>query len=340
MDNAGHPGTLLGQGTLNAPTAGAWNDVSLPRRTRHGRRLILDHAALAERHAQLPRPLLRWWLRLRVELAAHADDAPLPSWTTGKTYKDGPLSAYGSSADTPVLVVSPASLSFAASVGGPNPAQQAFGISNGGGGMLSWSAASSASWLSLSPTSGSGPTTAFATATVGGLAAGTYLGTITVSAPGAQGTPQTVSVTLVVTAPDNQAPTPPGNLTCKRVGRHGCAFLDGFDRQRRGHALRRLPLDDRRLHGVRCEQDRAVDRSVVRGHGPRSRNLLLPRCCRGRGWKHQRIVQPGLGHGQPAVAARLPRRRPDDRGKGRLQRGGPRGSVQDDGRCDRHRHED
>ena len=217
VDNAGHPGTLLGQGTLNAPTAGAWNDVSLPG---------VPVMAGASYWITLLSPSGTLNFRDRCcgggsasESSSQRTLTTLPSsWTTGKTYKDGPLSAYGSSADTPVLVVSPASLSFVASVGGPNPAQQAFGISNGGGGMLSWSAASSASWLSLSPTSGSGPTTAFATATVGGLAAGTYLGTITVSAPGAQGTPQTVSVTLVVTAPDNQAPTPPGNLTASASG--------------------------------------------------------------------------------------------------------------------------
>src|SRR3954469_11037716 len=29
-DNAGHPGALLTQGTLNAPAAGAWNDVPMP----------------------------------------------------------------------------------------------------------------------------------------------------------------------------------------------------------------------------------------------------------------------------------------------------------------------
>ena len=29
-DNAGHPGALLGQGTLNGPTPGAWNLVSMP----------------------------------------------------------------------------------------------------------------------------------------------------------------------------------------------------------------------------------------------------------------------------------------------------------------------
>ena len=29
-DSGGHPGALLAQGTLNAPTAGAWNDVTVP----------------------------------------------------------------------------------------------------------------------------------------------------------------------------------------------------------------------------------------------------------------------------------------------------------------------
>ena len=43
------------------------------------------------------------------------------TWTTGSAYKDGPFSAYGSAAAAPVLVVSPASLTFTASVGGADP---------------------------------------------------------------------------------------------------------------------------------------------------------------------------------------------------------------------------
>jgi hypothetical protein len=58
-----------------------------------------------------------------------------------------------------------------------------------------------APWLTLSATSGTGPNTVTATASTSGLAAGTYNGTITVTAPGAIGSPMTVPVNLVVSAP-------------------------------------------------------------------------------------------------------------------------------------------
>src|SRR5947208_459331 len=75
------------------------------------------------------------------ETSAQTSLTTLPgTWTTGKAYKDGPLSAYGSTASSPVLLVSPTSLTFTGSVGGPDPAQQNLGVANGGNGTLAWSA--------------------------------------------------------------------------------------------------------------------------------------------------------------------------------------------------------
>src|SRR5205085_3153293 len=117
-DSGGHPGPLLGQGTLSAPTAGAWNDVSLagapvtagsaywiallaPTGTLGFRDRCCGGGSAAETSAQKPL-------------------SSLPSsWSTGSTYKDGPVSAYASTATAPVLVVSPKSLSFSALVGEP-----------------------------------------------------------------------------------------------------------------------------------------------------------------------------------------------------------------------------
>jgi hypothetical protein len=106
------------------------------------------------------------------------------------------------------IAVSPASLSFTATQGAANPANQSLTITSTGGGSLSWNVSDNANWLSLNPTSGSstpGPVTA--SVNTSGLVAGTYNAAITVTASGATNTPQTVLVSLVVTAPSTSAAT-------------------------------------------------------------------------------------------------------------------------------------
>ncbi|MGA6826098.1 BACON domain-containing protein [Nitrospira sp. NS4] len=97
----------------------------------------------------------------------------------------------------PVIGVSPTSFSFSATQGGANPASQTLNISNAGGGTLTWSASENASWLTVSPTSGSGNGSVTLSVTTGSLAAGSYSGTITISATGA--TSVTVPVAFTVT---------------------------------------------------------------------------------------------------------------------------------------------
>ena len=216
-DAGGHPGVLLGQGTINAPTPGAWNDISLVGAT------VVSGAAY---WVALLAPAGKLAFRDRccgggspVETSSQKTLTSLPaSWTTGAAYKDGPFSAYGTAAVAPVLVVSPSSLSFNASAGGANPPSQSLGISNGGLGTIAWSATSSAPWLSITPASGSAPTTSTVSVATSGLSAGSYAGSITVTAPGAQNSPQTVNVTLSVTTPDTQAPTPPAGLSATVSG--------------------------------------------------------------------------------------------------------------------------
>jgi hypothetical protein len=218
-DNAGHPGALLGQGTLTSPTRGAWNVIAMP---------AVSVTAGAKYWIALLGPAGSGTLAFRdrccgngapSETASQTGFAALPAtWPTGKSYKDGPVSVYGSSADSPVLVVSPPSMSFTASTGGPNPASQTFGISNGGGGSLDWTATTGAPWLSLSPATGSGASTVTVNASTGALAAGTYSDSITVTAPGAQASPQTIAVNVTVTTPDNDPPTAPTNLAASASG--------------------------------------------------------------------------------------------------------------------------
>jgi hypothetical protein len=104
----------------------------------------------------------------------------------------------------PALSVTPSSLSFSATAGGTDPAAKTLSVSNSGGGTMSWTASESASWLSLSPTSGTNSGTISATPSIAGLAAGTYTTDVTVTASGAGGSPKTIPVTLTV-----DPPTPP-----------------------------------------------------------------------------------------------------------------------------------
>jgi len=107
----------------------------------------------------------------------------------------------------------PGTLTFIAMEGGANPASQTLSITNTGGGTLSWSASGNASWLSLSPASGTTTTeTDVLTVRVNtvGLLANTYTASITLADPAATNATQQVPVTLTVTPPSptiGQSPT-------------------------------------------------------------------------------------------------------------------------------------
>ncbi|HKP88072.1 MAG TPA: S8 family serine peptidase, partial [Blastocatellia bacterium] len=117
------------------------------------------------------------------------------------TDQDFALVIYNANTGAPVnpsIGVSPSSFSFSATAGGSNPANQSLSISNTGGGTLNWSASDDAPWLTLSPTSGTAPSSVTLSVNIAGLAAGTYNGTITITATGATNSPVTVPVTLTV----------------------------------------------------------------------------------------------------------------------------------------------
>lgn len=97
---------------------------------------------------------------------------------------------------TPRLVVSPPSITMLAQVGAPS-ASGTLAIDNGGLAQLYWSASTPTSWLSLSPNSGLAPGNVKITATTGGRSAGTYNGSITVTATNGAGT-ATVPVQLKI----------------------------------------------------------------------------------------------------------------------------------------------
>lgn len=100
----------------------------------------------------------------------------------------------------PVLSVSPDSLDF-----GATQTQKTFNISNAGGDTLTWSVSEDKTWLSVSPTSGTGDATVTVNVDRSGLSPGDYTTDISVSSNGGN---ETVHVTLEVEAPpENEPPT-------------------------------------------------------------------------------------------------------------------------------------
>ncbi len=112
---------------------------------------------------------------------------------------------------TPVIGVTPISLSFAAIMGGANPAAQTFSISNSGGGTLSWSVSDNAAWLSLSPTAGTGNGGVTVNVSAAGLAEGRYSASIISSATGASNV--TVPVTFTISSAPPVMDVSPTSLT-------------------------------------------------------------------------------------------------------------------------------
>ncbi|MDA0180301.1 PQQ-dependent sugar dehydrogenase [Solirubrobacter phytolaccae] len=108
-------------------------------------------------------------------------------------------------APPPVLDVSPAALTFSATVGGSAPAAKTLAVANTGGGALSYTASDDAAWLSVTPASGSAPATLTVTPAISGLGEGTHTATVTVTGASAS---RTVAVTLTVAA----APATPSGL--------------------------------------------------------------------------------------------------------------------------------
>jgi len=112
------------------------------------------------------------------------------------------MTATVTSDNAPRIAVSALSLSFASEVS-VNPAAQNFSIRNSGGGTLNFQVASTAAWLSISPSSGSSTGQAVATrvsVNVANLAAGTHDATLRITAPGIAGA-AAITVRLVLTSP-------------------------------------------------------------------------------------------------------------------------------------------
>ena len=119
----------------------------------------------------------------------------------------------------PSLSLSGSAMSFSGTAGSGNPAAQTAGVSNSGTGTMSWTTSSNQSWLAVSPASGSDAGTISVQPNLSGLAAGTYTGTVTVTAPGATNSPKTIAVTFNVAA----APAPALSVSTASLSFSGTA---------------------------------------------------------------------------------------------------------------------
>ena len=156
--------------------------------------------------------------------ASGVDNPPLHALADGVSGSDGvysygaspsfPTSSFGSSnywADVvflpgssmpgapPALLANPGSLSFTGFANQTAPAPQNVSIYNEGTSTLNWTAQASASWITLSATSGSTPATLSVSINETGLAPGSYTGTITITPSAGANGPQTINVSFTLT---------------------------------------------------------------------------------------------------------------------------------------------
>ncbi|MBI5360236.1 MAG: DUF2341 domain-containing protein [Planctomycetes bacterium] len=112
---------------------------------------------------------------------------------------DGTGGDTGGSSDYSFILVEPGSLNFY-SIGSSSALTQEFAVTGAGTFDFNWSLSEDMDWLSLNALSGS--TTAAvnmqAAVDITGLAEGAYTGSITVTAPGAENSPLSISVTLTI----------------------------------------------------------------------------------------------------------------------------------------------
>jgi uncharacterized protein (TIGR03437 family) len=120
------------------------------------------------------------------------------------------------------LAATPSSLTFDQVLGGAAPAVQNISVTGTGSQALNYTAVASTSnginWLTVTPNNGSTPATLNVAANGSNLSPGTYQGNITITAPNALGSPQTVAVTLNVAAAATLSVTPASLKFSSQVG--------------------------------------------------------------------------------------------------------------------------
>jgi hypothetical protein len=98
----------------------------------------------------------------------------------------------------PVFAVNPSSLNFTAIAGAASPPGQTVNISNNDSVPRSWTASDDAPWLTVTPASGTAPSTLTVAVDTRGLSVGTHSGSIKIIPTNATNSPITAPVTLTV----------------------------------------------------------------------------------------------------------------------------------------------
>jgi len=99
------------------------------------------------------------------------------------------------------LIVTPGAITHGTNVNSDEAWTDQLSISNSGNGILVWTASDNRPWIILGTVAGTGSGTVPVTISSAGLSPGTYNGEIVITAPGAEGSPQRVEVTLNVFEP-------------------------------------------------------------------------------------------------------------------------------------------
>jgi hypothetical protein len=188
-DAGGTPGALLGSGVATSVQAGAWNEVELDQ---HPKLIAGRSYWIGLLNPAGSEGVLRWRDRAGAsgggeETGRGGDLSALPAtWSTDRTYTDGPLSAYGLAPAPPPpdpgVDVEPGRLAFAATAGAGAPASQSLVVqaNSGGCGPCHWEISDDADWLSETPGEGDWPTEVSVSVDPAGLTPGIYRATVTV----------------------------------------------------------------------------------------------------------------------------------------------------------------
>jgi len=99
-------------------------------------------------------------------------------------------------------------LQFTWTLGTPLPSSQVVSVASASSSSLSWTAASNAPWLALSPSSGTAPGNVAVSINPAGLVVGVYNAAVIIGATGAGNSPLTIPVTLWVMPAAVTSPTP------------------------------------------------------------------------------------------------------------------------------------
>jgi hypothetical protein len=146
--------------------------------------------------------------------------------------------------DPPRLFVSPHHLHFGQVYGQPAPSPQTVQIRNVGQGLLNWNISGLPTWSQTMPAAGTGDGRIAVSVNTAGLQAGSYSGSITLSAPDAADSPRSIIVYLEIYAPGTSK-APFGSFDTPR---HGAIVQSSI-------AVTGWALDDIEVTGVKIYRD-------------------------------------------------------------------------------------